>query len=353
MTENKQSKKINIAVIGLGRMGKIHLRHLSQRIPGANVVAVADAFYSEQDFKNEYPGIRFMKQAEEAMSLKEVEAIVIATPTSSHAELVEKAIDKGKHIFCEKPLDLSLEITERLLAKAKEAGISLMIGFNRRFDPEFMQAKKLIAEDKIGNPQIIKITNRDPGLPSIEFIKTSGGMFMDFTIHDFDMVRFMMGKEVTEIFAKGLVFFDPEVAKAGDIDTALTTVTFEDGTYAVIDNSRKAVYGYDQRLEIFGDKGMIQVDNNLYHRNILFDEKGIHTALPLNSFPERYINSYLKEMELFIEALIYNKPVAVKNHDIIMATAMAYAAKKSMDEQRPVKLTEIKISSQVAKVPVA
>lgn len=332
---------INIAVIGLGRMGKIHLKNLTQTIPYANVVVVADPMYPEENFKKEYPGLPFIKDAEDAIALLEVDAVVIATPTSTHAALVEQCINNGKHVFCEKPLDLSLEITKTLLEKAKESGISLMIGFNRRFDPDFMQARKSISEGKIGNPQIVKITNRDPALPNIEFVKTSGGMFMDFTIHDFDMARYLMGKEVVEVYAKGLVFFDKAIAEVGDIDTALTTLTFEDGTYAVLDNSRKAVFGYDQRLEVFGDKGMIQVDNNLYNRNILYNEHGIHQALPLNTFTERYIHSYYKEMESFIDALLNNKPVPVQNDDIIMATVLAYAAKKSLDEQRPVKISEV------------
>ena len=341
---NKTSRptdKINVAVIGFGRMGKIHLKNLIQSIPNANVVAVADPVYPEEQFKQEYPDLRFIKDAGEAIAPPDIDAVVITTPTSTHAALVEQCINHHKHVFCEKPLDLSLEITKTLLQKAEESGISLMIGFNRRFDPDFMQARKSVSEGKIGNPQIVKITNRDPSLPSIEFVKTSGGMFMDFTIHDFDMARYMMGKEVVEIYAKGLVFFDEAISKVGDIDTALTTLTFEDGTYAVLDNSRKAVFGYDQRLEIFGDKGMIQVDNNLYNRNILYNEHGIHQALPLNSFTERYINSYCQEMTLFIDALLNNTPVPIRNEDVIIATLLAYAAKKSLDEQRPVKISEM------------
>ncbi len=341
------NKKMNIALIGLGRMGKIHFRHLLQSIPGVSLIAVSDALYNKDDFEKKYPGIFFSNNAEDVIGHEGVDAVVICTPTSTHAKLVEKAIVQGKHIFCEKPLDLSLAITVDVLQKAKDAGIKLMLGFNRRFDPDFMQTKKSVKEGKIGDPQIIKITNRDPGLPSVEFIKTSGGMFMDFSIHDFDMVRYIMDKEVTEVFARGLVFIDEEVGKAGDIDTALITLTFEDGTYAVIDNSRKAVYGYDQRLEIFGDGGMIQVENNLYNRNVVYDENGIHHALPLNSFTERYTNSYLKEMELFIDSLINDNELPVCSNDMIAATAIAYAAKKSMEEKRVVKLCEIKTGQEI------
>jgi myo-inositol 2-dehydrogenase/D-chiro-inositol 1-dehydrogenase len=330
-----------IGLIGLGRMGKIHLRHVMQQVPGAAIVAVSDAVSNQDDFRKEYGDIFFTKHAEELIGRADVDAVIICTPTSTHASLVEKALSNNKAVFCEKPLDLSLEITETLLAKAKSLDVPLMIGFNRRFDPDFMEIKKSIIAGKIGNPQIIKITNRDPGLPSIDFVKTSGGMFMDFTIHDFDMIRFLMDKEVTEIFAKGMVFFDEAIGEAGDIDTSLTTVTFADGTYALIDNSRKAVYGYDQRLEVFGSEGMLKVENNVHDTNILFNETGIHSALPLHSFTERYDRSYLKEIELFIDALVNDNEMPVKRKDIIMATAMAYAANKSMQEKRPVKLSEI------------
>jgi myo-inositol 2-dehydrogenase/D-chiro-inositol 1-dehydrogenase len=339
--DNHQRNKINVAIIGLGRMGKIHLRNLTHAIPNANVMIVADPMYPEKQFKNEYPGLGFAKDISEVIASADIDAVIITTPTNSHAVLVEQCLNNKKHVFCEKPLDLSLEITKTLLQKADDEGISLMIGFNRRFDPDFMQARASVSEGKIGNPQIVKITNRDPALPNIEFVKTSGGMFMDFTIHDFDMARYLMGKEVVEVYAKGLVFFDKAIAEVGDIDTALTTLTFEDGTYAVLDNSRKAVFGYDQRLEVFGDKGMIQVDNNLYNRNILYNESGIHQALPLNTFTERYNQSYCKEIELFIDALLNNKPLPIRNEDVIMATVLAYAAKKSLEEQRPVKVSEI------------
>lgn len=335
------AQKINVALIGLGRMGQIHFRHLRQSIPGVSVVAVADVLYSKEAFNKEYESIFFTNDPLEAIRHPDVDAVVICTPTSSHAELVDQAIAADKDIFCEKPLDLSLKITGTLLKKAKAAGTKLMLGFNRRFDPEFMQLKKTVKDGKIGKLQVIKITNRDPGIPPVEFIKHSGGMFMDFSVHDFDMAPYIIDKKVTEVFTRGLVFMDEAVGTVGDIDTALITLTFEDGTYAVIDNSRKAVYGYDQRIEVFGDGGMIQVENNLYNRNVVYDEQGIHQALPLNTFTERYTGSYLKEMALFIEGLLTNGEMPVRHEDMEAATVIAYAAKKSLEEQRPVKLTEI------------
>jgi myo-inositol 2-dehydrogenase/D-chiro-inositol 1-dehydrogenase len=339
-------KQINIALLGMGRIGKIHFKNIEQHFSGAKITAVADPQIIDSLFKKQYPDIFFSKDPDEVIARPDVDAVLICTPTSSHADLIEKAITNKKNIFCEKPMDLSLERTTALSELAEEAGVKLMLGFNRRFDPDFMEARKSVREGKIGDVQIVKITSRDPGLPPIEYIKNSGGLFMDMAIHDFDMARYIMAKEVIEVYAKGLVVIDKAVAEARDIDTALTTLIFEDGTYAVIDNSRKAAYGYDQRLEIFGSGGMIQVDNNLHNRNILYNESGIHSALPLDFFMDRYAKSYLKEMELFIDALVNNKEMPVGGHDGLQATMIAFAAKLSVEENRLVKLSEINVATK-------
>lgn len=334
-------KKVNIAILGIGRIGKIHLKNFLRHFTGVNVVAVADINFPADEFKKEFRDVLFSNQPADVVSLPEVDAVIICTPTSSHAAMIEMAVKAGKHIFCEKPVDLSLERTKALVEMANTAGVKLMLGFNRRFDPDFLQARKNILEGRIGDVQVVKITSRDPGLPPIDYIKNSGGLFMDMAIHDFDMARYMMGKEVKEVYAKGLVLVDKAVGEAGDIDTALTTLIFEDGTYAVIDNSRKAIYGYDQRIEIFGNKGMVQVDNNLHNRNVVFDENGIHHALPLDFFMDRYAASYLNEMQHFIDALSNNVELPVSGEDGLKATVIAVAAKKSVAEGRPVLISEI------------
>lgn len=334
-------KKLKIALLGLGRIGKIHLANIRQHVQQAEIIAVADPLWKKEDVEKNFGNLFFTQEAAQAINHPEVDAILICTPTSSHAALIEMSLSKGKHVFCEKPMDLSLERTALLAEKAAQAKGKMMLGFNRRFDPDFMKAQQSVAQGAIGNVQIVKITSRDPGLPPVEYIKHSGGLFMDMAIHDFDMARYIMGKEVVEVFAKGLVCIDPAVKEAGDIDTALTTLTFEDGTYAVIDNSRKALYGYDQRIEIFGSGGMIQVDNNLHHRNILYNEEGIHHSLPLDFFMDRYANSYRMEMALFIESVIEDKPVPVGAADGLSATLIAHAAKRSAMEGRPVQLNEI------------
>jgi len=334
-------KKINIAIVGIGRIGKIHLNNMLRYFPEANVLAVADLNYPAADFKKEFPNLSFSSDPAELFANKQVDAVVICTPTSSHAAIIEMAIQSGKHLFCEKPVDLSLQRTKALVEKAEAAGIKMMLGFNRRFDPDFLTAYKNIRSGRIGDVQVVKITSRDPGLPPLDYIKNSGGLFMDMAIHDFDMARYLMGKEVKEVYAKGLVLVDPKVKEAGDIDTALTNLLFEDGSYAVIDNSRKAVYGYDQRVEVFGSKGMIQVENNLHNRNVVFDAEGIHQSLPLDFFMDRYAASYLNEMRYFVDSLVNQAPLPVGGLDGLKATLIAVAAKKSVEEGRPILISEV------------
>lgn len=333
--------KTKLAIIGIGRIGKIHLRNIISHFPQASVVAVSDSQYPAEDFQRDYKDIFFSANAADAINHPEVEGVVICTPTSSHSAMIELALQAGKHIFCEKPIDLSLERTTNLVNKVKASGLKMMLGFNRRFDPDFSHARKSLLAGRIGDLQVVKITSRDPGLPPIDYIKNSGGLFMDMAIHDFDMARYLMGKEVKTVYAQGLVLVDPAVGEAGDVDTALTTLIFEDGTYAVIDNSRKAIYGYDQRIEVFGSKGMIQVENNQHNRNIVYDADGIHESLPLDFFMDRYTNSYLSEMQHFIDMLVNNAPSPVNGDDALKATLIAVAAKKSVEEKRPVDISEI------------
>jgi myo-inositol 2-dehydrogenase/D-chiro-inositol 1-dehydrogenase len=334
-------KQVNIALLGMGRIGKIHFNNITQHFPTAKITAVSDLQYDIALFQQEHNDIFFSNDAQEVIGRPDVDAVLICTPTSSHADLIESAIKSGKHIFCEKPMDLSLERTASLSQMAEDAGVKLMLGFNRRFDPDFLAARKAVRDGKIGDVQIVKITSRDPGLPPLDYIKNSGGLFMDMAIHDFDMARYIMDKEVVEVFTKGLVLVDKQVGEAGDVDTALTTLIFADGTYAVIDNSRKAIYGYDQRLEIFGTGGMIQVENNLHNRNVLYDGNGIHHSLPLDFFMDRYTKSYLKEMELFIDALTNDTAMPAGGKDGLEATLIAFAAKLSMETGRAVKLSEV------------
>ena len=334
-------KKINVAVAGLGRIGKIHLKNLCRNFPEVTVVAVMDVFDESNAIADEFNVPVFVKDFDELLAVPGVDAVVICSPTDTHADYVVKAAKAGKQIFCEKPLDLSLDRVIEVLAIVEECGVKLMLGFNRRFDPEFKRIRQLVVNDAIGDPQIIKITSRDPGPPPVSYIKVSGGMFLDMTIHDFDMARYISGKQVKEVFAKATVKVDPEIGEAGDVDTAIITLTFEDDTMAVIDNCRKAVYGYDQRLEVFGSKGMAQAGNNFPNNHKLFTASGVSGDLPLHFFLERYDASYNQEIREFIDALVFEGKMPVDGNDGLQSIAIGLAAKKSVAEGRPVKISEI------------
>ena len=256
-------KKLKLGVIGTGRIGKVHIATLVQSVPHAVVAAIADTNLESANEVGKYFGLTSVfNDYKDVINHPEVEAVVICSPTDTHARYIVAAAKAGKHIFCEKPVDLSLGVIQEAIDAVNTSGVKLMVGFNRRFDPNFLKIKQLVVEGKIGDPHILKITSRDPSPPPAEYSAVSGGMFMDMTIHDFDMARYIAGSEVTEVFTNATVLVDPEIGKAGDVDTAIITLTFANGAIGVIDNSRKAVYGYDQRVEIFGSKGMISADNN-------------------------------------------------------------------------------------------
>lgn len=332
-------KKVKLGIIGLGRIGKIHLENITYRFPDAAVVAIADPLYKTGD--NAISEHYAFVPAQELVERKDIDGVLICTPTDTHADLIEMAAKAGKHIFCEKPQDLSLERAQHSLTVIKENQVKFMLGFNRRFDPNFLKIKSLIDKGEIGNPHVLKITSRDPAPPPVSYIESSGGLFLDMSIHDFDMARYLMRREVVEVFAKGMVLIDPAIGKAGDIDTAVTTLTFDDGSIAVIDNSRQAAYGYDQRVEVFGSGGMAKAENNKPDNHELSNAAGIHSALPLYFYLERYTASYLKEIAMFIQSLRNEAAIPVTGQDGIKAMAIAIAAGRSMKENRPVLIREI------------
>lgn len=334
-------KKLKVAVAGLGRIGKIHLKILCRNFPEVEVVAVMDVLDESKAIADEFNVPNFVGDFDELLAVPGVDVVVICSPTDTHADYTIKAAKAGKQIFCEKPLDLSLDRVQEVLDVVNKSGVKLMLGFNRRFDPEFKKIRQLVESGAIGESQIIKITSRDPGPPPVSYIKVSGGMFLDMTIHDFDMARFISGKQVKEVFAKAAVMVDPEIGKAGDVDTAVITLTFDDGSMAVIDNCRKAVYGYDQRLEVFGSKGMAQAENNFPNNHKLYTQSGVSGDLPLHFFLERYDASYVQEMKEFIDALVSNSEMPVDGNDGLLSIAIGLAAKKSLAEGRPVKIEEI------------
>lgn len=336
------TRKLRFGVLGAGRIGKIHAGNLAHRIPGAELAALCDVF--PENLAAAAAGLAVSKTFSDYRDLlqdPEVDAVVICTPTNTHYQVILDAAAAGKQIFCEKPIDLSIGKIQIINDEVRKRGVQLMVGFNRRFDPNFERVRELVATGKVGQPHVLRITSRDPGPPPEEYIRASGGIFLDMTIHDFDMARYLLASEVTEVYARAAVLVDPVIGKAGDWDTAVVTLAFENGALGVIDNSRKAVYGYDQRVEVFGSAGMATVKNQTPDTHIYCDGTGIHSALPLHFFLERYAESYLREMRAFVNAVARRQPVPVDGSDGIMAVAIAAAAAKSVEEQRPVKLTEI------------
>jgi myo-inositol 2-dehydrogenase / D-chiro-inositol 1-dehydrogenase len=335
-------KKLKLGVIGTGRIGKVHTATLVQSVPQAVVVAIADVnLKSANELAKTFGITSVFSNYMDVINHPEVEAVVICSPTDTHAVYIVDTAKAGKHIFCEKPVDLTLDAIKVAIKAVTEAGVKLMVGFNRRFDPNFLKIRQLVIEGKIGDPHILKITSRDPAPPPAEYSASSGGMFMDMTIHDFDMARYIVGSEVTEVYTKASVMVDPAIGKAGDVDTAVITLTFANGAIGVIDNSRKAVYGYDQRVEIFGSKGMAFADNNFPENHRYFAGDGVHSSLPLNFFMDRYLDAYANEMKIFCEAVLDDLELPVSGNDGLMSVAIAMAAKKSHIEQRSVKLSEI------------
>ena len=332
--------KIRTLIIGLGRIGKIHLGNL-QAIDEVEIVGICDPTDEAKVFSNKAGLTFYQKDFTDVAGEVQADAIVICSPTDTHANYVSIAAKKGIDVFCEKPLDLSLEKVKQVLKTVNESKIKLMLGFNRRFDSEFQSVKEKIVKGHIGDIHTIKITSRDPSPPPINYIKSSGGMFLDMTIHDFDMIRYLTNKKIVEVYAKGDVLVNPEIATAGDIDTAIINLTFEDGSMAVIDNCRKAVYGYDQRVEVFGSKGMVQSKNKFDKYTLTYSENGVTSALPQHFFLERYADAYKKEINHFIDCIRHKKTPDVSGFDGLMSLVLGLCAKESLNCNKPVLVSEI------------
>jgi myo-inositol 2-dehydrogenase/D-chiro-inositol 1-dehydrogenase len=330
--------KIKVGIIGMGRIGKIHLENLCTKIDGVNVAAVVNPSKKGQDYARGFGVKEVSDDLNIIFDKPEINAVLICSPSNSHADYAIRAAEADKAIFCEKPIDMSLERAMEVVAKVNEYGVPMMVTFNRRFDSDFAKVRKAVSDRKIGKILSLHIISRDPGPPPIEYIKQSGGLFKDMTIHDFDMARFIMGCEVSEVFATGNCTIDPEIGEVGDIDTAMILLRFENGATAVIENSRKAAYGYDPRLEVFGSKGMLQITNPLKTNVVGSDEKGTLSDVNLNFFIDRYETSYLVEMQAFIDALTHKKIMPVGGADGISAIVLADAAYTSLRENRPIKI---------------
>ena len=337
-----QKNNLRFGVIGAGRIGKIHAENLATRIPGVEVAAIADVdLKAAQDLAVRLHVPVAVDDYHVLFSDPSIDAVAICSSTDTHARLVIEAAQAGKHIFCEKPIDYELTKIDAALEAVEKAGVKLQIGFNRRFDPNFRKVRAMVAEGRIGEPHIIRITSRDPAPPPVSYVKVSGGLFLDMTIHDFDMARYLSGSEVEEVYVAAGVMVDPEIGIAGDVDTAVITLRFANGAIGTIDNSRKAVYGYDQRVEVFGSLGMVQAHNNTTDNDVYYTAEGVQSAKPLYFFLERYMESFIAELREFVQSVRDDTTPPVVGIDGRIPVVIGMAAKKSYLENRPVKISEI------------
>ncbi|EBY4062306.1 inositol 2-dehydrogenase [Salmonella enterica subsp. enterica serovar Typhimurium] len=334
-------KKLRCGVIGLGRIGKMHVENM-YLLPQLDIICAADYFIEEMsDWLYSVNITSGYKNYQELLQRDDIEAVFIFTSTDMHEEIVTAAAQAGKHIFCEKPLSMNEDeqASMAVLRKVKEKGVTLQVAFNRRFDPQFHEVFELVRSGKIGRPQMIKITSRDPDLLPHDLIKRIGGLIFDFTMHDFDMASFMMQDEVSEVYVKGNTLIDPSLKNIDDVDTLAVMLTFRNGGYALIDNSRRAVYGYDQRVEVFGSEGMAYADNVSESTVKVFNSQHCIMKNPLPDFTVRYREAYRTEILHFIDSVLHHTPVVCTGEDALLAQRIAIAAQQSLKSGLPVKIT--------------
>jgi myo-inositol 2-dehydrogenase/D-chiro-inositol 1-dehydrogenase len=332
---------VRMGVVGVGRIGRMHASLLARQVSGASVAMVHDAHEdTARDVAGEL-GVATAADVEELLGASDVDAVAICSSTDTHADLIVAAARAGKAIFCEKPVSLDLAEVDRALAAVEEAGVPFQIGFNRRFDPAHASVAAAVADGTIGEPQLVRISSRDPAPPPLEYVRVSGGIFLDMTIHDFDMARFVTGSEVVEVFGRGAVRIDPGFGEAGDVDTAVVLLEHANGCLTTIDNSRQAVYGYDQRVEVFGSAGVAASENPLAHTGVVRTADGIRAATLPYFYLERYVPSYLREWGAFVAAVSSGSPPPVGPADARAPLAIGIAAWRSLRESRPVRVEEV------------
>jgi myo-inositol 2-dehydrogenase / D-chiro-inositol 1-dehydrogenase len=332
---------LRIGVLGTGRIGRMHAELIARRVPGATLTAVYDLDPVAAATVAAGLGVSPAHDVHDLIDSPDVDAIAICTSTETHVELIEAAAAARKAIFCEKPIAQDLALVDRALAAVESAGVLFMVGFNRRFDPAHRSVHDAVASGAVGDVHVLRITSRDPEPPPAAYVRVSGGIFRDMTIHDFDMARYVTGSDVLEVTARGAVRIDPMFADAGDVDTAVVVMTHENGALTVIDNSRRAVYGFDQRVEAFGSAGVAASENAPAHTGILRRAIGASGAPLAYFFLERYLQSYIDEWKAFIAAALGGGASPVPGVDGRAALVAALAADRSLHEQRAVAVAEV------------
>lgn len=327
---------VRFGLLGAGRIGKLHGNNIVAS-SDAKLVAVADVVAEAATALAEATGAE-ARSAEAIIHGDDIDAILIGTSTDTHADFIEQAMAAGKAVLCEKPVDLDASRIETCLKAVAPTGRPLMVGFNRRFDPNFASLKKRLDDGAVGSVEMVTIISRDPGPPPVSYIERSGGLYRDMMIHDFDMARFLLGEEPVEVHAVGSVLVDPAIGKAGDVDTAMVMLRTASGKLCQISCSRRATYGYDQRIEVHGSGGMIRA-GNLHETTVELATGGGFTADPvMNFFLERYGAAYRLELAAFIDAVENGTPTSPSGHDGLMAQRLADAATKARETGQPVKV---------------
>ena len=336
-------KTIQIGIIGAGRIGRVHAENIAKFVPEMEIKTVADPYMSEEtvEFLQRLRIPCLAKDADVILSDPEIKAVVVCSPTDLHAEYAIKAAQAGKDVFVEKPVDYRIERVREVIDEVKKAGVKLQVGFNRRFDHNHRAVYEAVRPGKAGRVNLIKISSRDPAPPSIDYVKVSGGIFYDMMVHDFDMARFLAGSEVTEVFAYGGVLVDPAIGEAGDVDTAVVSLKFENGAMGVIDNSRRAVYGYDQRVEVFGSEGAVMDGNDTLSNAVFYGAEGTVSDTCYKIMWDRYTGAFAAEQKAFASAVINGTEPPVTGEDGLYPILIAAAAAKSLREGRPVRIAEI------------
>jgi len=329
--------RLIFGLIGAGRIGKMHAENILRNFPQVYLKTVVDSKLDHNWAKE----IGIPIRSEDITTISndpEIEAVIITTPSNTHVEMIKHIAGAWKHIFCEKPIAFDLDSIQEAIDAVNKAGVFFQVGFNRRYDPDYLKIKKAVESGSIGEPHIINITSRDPKRPDMQFIPDSGGLFMDFCVHDFDMVRYITGSEVEEVFVKGANLIDPKIGEFGDIDTAVITLKLKNGAICIIDVSRETNYGYDQQLEVFGSMGSARAQNIKPTSVIISDKNGVASDILLYSFIERYKTAYVNEINEFIDCLEKNKEPSVNGEDAYKAVEIAIATQQSIKLNQPVSL---------------
>lgn len=333
---------IQVGIIGAGRIGRVHIQGILSGVPNAHIRGIAAPHITDE--------IKTLARSAGAEILtrdfrvllrdSRIDAVLICSPTSTHADISVEALQAGKHVFCEKPVDLGLVKIQTVIDAAAVSGVKYQVGFNRRFDHNYQALHRAVSSGQVGQVQMVKICSRDSQPPTPKFIPSSGGLFLDMTVHDLDMVRFLSGSEVEEVYAAGSVLVDEAIGRAGDVDTAAVMLRLESGALALIDNSRRAVYGYDQRAEVFGSLGCASIGNDTPSTAVLSTAGGVISEKPHWFFLERYLPAFQEEVRQFIDAVANDYPVPVGAEDARKATLLAMACTRSARERRPVRMDE-------------